>query len=223
MKVLQQTNGGLLAARIHLTAPDKASFTLIAMSHVAEQSFYNLVSKDLDEHDAVLCEGAPGRSLTAVFQRALAIKGRVAQCDALPWKGQPHWYSADMSPAVLTRRLLCALSWRVVPISLVLVLVMLVGRTRWFHSVANDDEAKDPEDKQPGDGIEDAIGMAAKRVLLDERDAILAGHCASMMDGWAGRRIAVPWGAGHIPQLARFLIEDFGYEIVDTRWQRIHA
>lgn len=212
-----------MAARLQLTAPDKASFTLIAMSHVAEQAFYNLVSKDLDAHDAVLCEGAPGRNLMAVFQRALAVKGRVAQCDALPWTGQPHWYSADMDPGVLTRRLLRALSWRMIPISLVLVLVLLIGRTRWFHSVADEDEANDPEDRQPGDGIENAIGVAAKRVLLDERDAILAGYCASMMEGWAGCRIAVPWGAGHIPQLAHFLIEDFGYEIADIRWQRIHA
>ena len=59
MDVLRQTDDGMMAARIVLTAPGKASFTLIAMRHIAEPAFHRTVGDDLEAHHAVLREGGP--------------------------------------------------------------------------------------------------------------------------------------------------------------------
>ena len=133
MEVMRDTEDGQFGARIVLTAPGKASFTLIAMRHVAEQSFFNIVKKDLDSHDAVLCEGAPGRNLMTRLHRSICTKGLVAQGDGLPWDGQSHWYSADMDPKELRNRLLRALGWRWIPVLAVVLFLVIFGRALWLH------------------------------------------------------------------------------------------
>ena len=226
---MRDTEDGQFGARIVLTAPGKASFTLIAMRHVAEQSFFNIVKKDLDSHDAVLCEGAPGRNLMTRLHRSICTKGLVAQGDGLPWDGQSHWYSADMDPKELRSRLLRALGWRWIPVLAVVLFLVIFGRALWLHKwidqVPEDEDGSEEDhgDESTAERIEKLLGKDTRRVLLDDRDAILAGYCASMMEGWSEARIAVPWGAAHIPQLVRYLTEQHGYEVADKSWQRIRG
>lgn len=224
---MRQTAEGVFSARLTLEAPGKATFTLIPMRHFAEPEFYAAVRADLETHDAVLCEGT-GRSSGVLLrlQRAFRAEGLVSQSDHLAWQGEDNWYNADMDPRTLRRRLFRAIGWRwilLLGFLPILFVVLQSGALRREIISPSDEKEKDAINSPPGPALDGLIGPAARRVILEERDGILAGYCAAMTTGWATARIAVPWGAGHIPQLARFLIDEHGYSVTDTRWLRLNG
>ena len=219
MIVMRQTPGGLMAARLTLTAPDTATFTLIAMHHVAEQGFYDTARSDLAAHDAVLCEGGGRAGGLIAWIHGLAAGGDLTtQAKALSWNGEAHWYNADMDRTELLRRLR-AVGWlRLAAAVGVLIPGALLLRIGWIRRWIDAGRSDIEEDLS---ALESVFGSSLHKLVVADRDAILASHCAAMMDGWAGCRIAVPWGAGHIPQLAEFLVQQHGYEISDIRWWRV--
>ncbi len=211
------------------------SVVLIPMIHVADAGFYDAVSEELDRADVVLAEGVRGTPslgpqlflMSYVFgnmRRLASFAQLTAQSEALSfganvknadlsieeWQaGSPWWtplVQVGFTPFLVVVMESAALTtW----ISQGLYGVAFAGEQidgSWRHFLVED--SSDDED----DGLELLLpGIIHRRnaAVLDTLD-----HLEPSME-----RVAIPWGANHMPGIADGLVER-GFAPISHRWIR---
>lgn len=223
MQITERTDVGLNTARITLEAAGKPTITLFPMIHVADRDFFELVRDDAARHDLVLREGVNARPAWIANRSFRLVAGGAAglsfQGDHMPVNSLGHSRLADMDGAIFMQK------WRALPLWFRLAAIIMLpaawlflrfrGARRWIAEEMTDHDAHaTAEDILPGDG---AVGQLRK-LLLTERDAILAAHCDHAIDEGGADTIAVVYGAAHMPALMRHLVRTQRYRATGSRW-----
>jgi len=213
---------------------------LIPMYHVAEAGYYAAVQEELERSDLVLVEGVGGDpSLSpsqALLEIVFASQRRIASFSALTRQHEAlrhgaHWKPADLpladwratmpwwSPAVQTLSLplivvvtepAALISWTE---RLLLAPFGSIGsgaavETAWRHFLVNDPPETDDE----------ALDFLLPGIISLRNEHLLAVFEDALSDPDV-RRVAIPWGAAHMPGILDGL-EASGFAIRDHRWIR---
>lgn len=220
MKLARKKNGNLEMLRLTLSRRGRPSFTLFPMVHVADRAFFRQVAREADAHDLVLKEGvraAAGR--TANRSHRIATAGHrtlAAQSRSMSESGGDHWINADLAPDKFGRH------WRKLPLLrralfhillpvLSLFLRLPAARRQMIDVLAELGPQDDGSiDEIFGDGFHDAV--------VKRRDQALIDACIDVIDTWEEGKVAVVWGAAHIPPLVMVLMGTHGYRITSRQW-----
>ncbi|MET8629068.1 hypothetical protein ABZW30_35945 [Kitasatospora sp. NPDC004669] len=201
------------------------TFVLFPMVHVGTPAFYAEVRRRLDSCDMVVAEGVTGRSrqagmLTMAYRFAprRARSGLVLQNDVpLPTEGIPV-VEPDMAAAELMRGIHRSLNWQYPSL---LLLAPLLGL--WFAlrgPAAFLDEDLVVEDFPTSRRAEARANSELRHALLDERDARLVDALSQIHDERHHEpiRVAVVYGAAHMPAVVRGLLSRYEYRPRDSEW-----
>ncbi|WP_329175102.1 hypothetical protein [Streptomyces sp. NBC_01477] len=200
-------------------------FVVFPMTHVASPTFYRQVRRRLRDCDLIVMEGVKGRSaglstLTLAYRFAPRRRrnGLVAQNDAglLP-EGVPVLYpDVTAAEAMADLRELPRATY-----VLLMVLAPLMGLVFALRGPrAFLDENQVVEDLPPtlraemsaGNDVERALTVRRDRRLLEALDAIHTERRDEPI------RVAVVYGAGHVPAIVAGLAERYGYLPRDSEW-----
>lgn len=197
------------------------------MIHIADRNFFEAVKQDADAHDLVMYESANGPMATNPHPLTAeeAAQKLIMQSKVLRPNGATHWWHTDTTRAEMRAALKAIPIYKRLTLTLVVSLLLPLAGFGWFRNwmqqIANDADFVDEDPTR--DRIVDVLGEEATQFVLDARDARLAAHCDSIMREWSGFRVAVIWGAAHMPTLLDHLRGAHGYRIADTRWMRAIA
>lgn len=225
MQLLETSVFGLRAARHRLTSPDHpAEVTLFPMVHVGEAAFFDRVAAEALSHDVVLVEGVQARTahlLTRAYAWApLARLGLVVQGRITPDGGGAEIVLADVTgPEFETL-------WRNVPVWLRMAftlgaplyglwLKLTATRRSLIRHLAQDD--------LPDRDIALMHDTAAERplnALLHARDKHLRMVLRHQLDRARDtrRRIAVVYGAAHMPAVLAELRAHGDFRPTESAW-----
>lgn len=225
MQFLESSVIGLRAARHRLAAADHpAEVTLLPVIHVGEAAFFDRIAAEALSHDVVLVEGVQSRSawfLTRAY-RWLPLRrlGLVTQGTIGPGDSGAEVILADVGPAEFDRL------WRELPGWLRLGVALgapayglWLRLTATREGVVREQSASDLHDRDialshdtPAGGVLD--------VILHARDTHLRAVLSRQLDGarTGRRRIAVVYGAAHMPAVLAELRAHGGFRPVDSEW-----
>jgi len=228
MQFLESSVIGLRAARHRLVADDHpAEVTLLPMLHVGEQRFFDRVAAEAQSHDVVLVEGVRSRTvwfLTRAY-RWLPLKrlGLVAQGRISPSHGGAEVIHADISPDEF-ERLWRALPWwqRFAFAAAGLAYGAWLRLSASRASIARRQSTTDLPDRGIALAHDTPVGGFFS-VILHARDAHLAGVLAAELGKARGRpvRIAVVYGAAHMPAVLAELRAHGGFRPVESEWLEV--
>ena len=210
---------------------------LIPMIHIGDAAFYRDVQAECDKADVVLMEGvgadanlSPTHAFTsylfANYGRFAAHGGMTEQHEGFAWR--PNQRRGDMTRAEFSSQM----PWWAPITQTVLLPFAIVGLETWnavawvgrmgylavghqtsFHEwdrhlfaqilSSDDDEGDDVDLLLPG--------------VLDARNDRLMQHYDETIRDPSVKRVAMPWGAAHMPGLEQRLKER-GYELGAKRW-----
>lgn len=225
VQILESALIGLRSARILLASPDSpVSITLFPMVHVGEAAFYDAVYEEAAKHDVILIEG-----VNSPIAKRITRSYRWLVGDRLGLVLQPRFPTAVASGEVV----LADLSheefvgeWRRVPMWLRLAvygLAPFVGlRGRLLASRESLAKGHNLEDNGHPDEFFD-VGPAfllLQAAIVSARDRRLVERLCEHLDRTAPpSRIAVVYGAGHIPAVIRALTKERRFRPVAADWQ----
>lgn len=228
MQFLESSIVGLRAARHRLAAPDHpAEVTLFPMVHVGASAFYDRVATGALAHDVVLVEGVRARSvwvLTRAYRWApLGRLGLVAQPRLTADGGGAEVILADVTPAEFERL------WQGLPRWLRLATgIAAPAYGLWLRLTATRATLarKQCTTDLPDRDTALAHGTPAGGVLsviLHARDENLARVLSAELDKAnvapdTPRRIAVVYGAAHMPAVLAELRRHGGFRPVESEW-----
>ena len=226
MQILEASLFGLRAARITWQCETGSVVTLFPMVHAAEPDFYGAVFKAaFNDHDIALTEGITSpvtRRITRGYRWMVRSGGPlVHQADATPETGSARRIHADLTPDEFHRL------WADVPamtrmtLTLGAPLMGLALRVRPnLNSLARRLEMDDLASR------DDILGWspetaALDRAILEARDARLVETLEdTITTSPAGTRIAVVYGAAHMPAVLRAL-PGLGFGRTDSDWMTV--
>lgn len=221
----RKTDEGLQAQRVTLSARGKATFTLYPMIHVADADFFDRVMREADAHDCVLKEGVGSGPVARTTMKAYKNISRSSPSLAVqpshPQNPSATWYNSDLDPDTFRRK------WKTIPffrrmlfhVALRLIgLILRFGKARQLLTDALSTTSIDD-----GKALERVFGKEFRNVILNDRDAALLNACETAIERRPDDRIAVLWGAAHVPQLTQALVERHGYRITDREWITVLA
>lgn len=221
----RKTDAGLQVQRLTLAARTKPTFTLYPMIHVADAAFFTRVMKEADAHDCVLKEGVGSgpvaRTTANAYKNISQGSPTLAVQPGSPETPAAVWYNSDLDPDSFRRK------WRRVPFvrrmlfHIALRVVGLILRFGKARQLLIDALANTTIDD--GKALDSVFGKDFRKVILDDRDAALLKGCEIAIRRRPGDRIAVVWGAAHLPQLTQALIAKHGYRITDREWITVLA
>ena len=218
--------------------------TLLPMIHLADASFYAAISQRLRNADVVLTEGvggAPSLSPTSLlltylfgnYSRASWLGGLVLQNERLD--AGAHAERGDVDQAEYTAGDSCGTSLlHAVGLPVLMVLVEPIHLGRWLladvrslGAMRQSDEAAmrhwliaDTNERNAAGYEDDDEALLAG--VVDRRNDHLLERLDEVRARTGVRRIALPWGARHLPGLAKGLAER-GYERGESQWLRAIA
>ena len=234
----QDRAGDLYLGLTELEHPESGvRVVLIPMYHVAGAAYYATVQEELDRSDLVLIEGvgddpslAPSQLLLEVMfgnlRRIASFTELTRQHEALrlgrnwkpadlplaDWRAGMPWWSPAVQTLCLPLIVVAAESAALVSWFEQLVLAPFGSPTAveaaWRHFVVSD--ANQPDD----DGLDFLLPG-----IISERNARVLQVFEESLAQESVRRIAIPWGAAHMPGILRGL-EQLGYTTRDHRWVR---
>lgn len=224
MKFIRKNNAILEMLQVTLRSKNKASFTLFPMIHVGDAAFFETVARQANAHDLVLCEGvrgAAGRSANLAYRAAtlghsqLKFQNREmrrALTGDASGGGGTKWVNSDMNPEEFRAKWKKVPFWQRMLVRVALPILAIALRFRKLrHSLLDNLSESDPQaDKNVAPELFD--------LLVQERDAVLLKNCEQVMDAAVGQRVAVIWGAHHMPALIQALIHTHGYRITSRKW-----
>lgn len=230
MQFLESSVIGLRAARHRLTSPDHAAeVTLFPMVHVGEPAFFQKVYAEAGAHDIVLLEGVTSKTasnLTRAYRwMRVGRLGLVVQPAFDTAETTAEVIRADLSAEefdalwqaipVLERRLLAGLA----PIFGVLRGLILSRRS--LARNMNQEDLTTRDDLL----IWGTPFTGHRRVLLEARDARLCSWVESVLQRSAKRplRVAIVYGAAHMPQVLHCLRQGWRYVVVDSDWMTVFS
>ncbi|MEO3413420.1 hypothetical protein AAFO92_02060 [Roseovarius sp. CAU 1744] len=216
----RKTGSGLQVQRLTLTARGRPDFTLFPMIHVADKGFFDRVMNEADAHDCVLKEGVGWRPVARTTRRAYKAISRgspdLAVQPSGPEGSRKKWYNSDLDPETFRQ------SWKKIPLVRriffhvalrVIGLILRFGKARVLLS-----EALASSTIRDGDAMEAIFGKEFRQVVLDDRDAALLRGCEIAIERRPDDRVAIVWGAAHLPPLVTALMEKHGYRISNREW-----
>ena len=220
LAVTRKTDEGLEVQRLTLMARGKPAFTLFPMIHVADAGFFDRVMAEADAHDCVLKEGVGWRPVartTKVAYRNISKSSRdLAVQPSGPEGATDKWFNSDLDPDTFRQK------WKKIPLLrriLFHILLRVVGLILRFGKaralLANAMATTTIDDTN---AIDSVFGAEFRKVVLDDRDAALLRGCEIAIERRPEDRIAVVWGAAHMPALINALTQNFGYRITEREW-----
>lgn len=225
MQFLESSILGLRAARHRLAAPDHAAeVTLFPMIHIGEAAFFDRVASDALAHDVVLVEGVRARSvwlLTRAYRWApLKRLGLVAQPAIRPDAGGAEVILADISPAAFDKLWRAQPAWHRTGFALAAPAYGLWLRlTASRATLARRQCTTDLPDRDTTLAHDTPAGGLLS-VILHARDANLTRVLGAELDKARNtpRRIAVVYGAAHMPAILAELRAHGGFRPVESDW-----
>lgn len=224
-------------------APADLVVDLVAVTHVGEREYFAGLDGQLKDYDAVLYElvapkgvvpqpGAEGGTIPALLKSSLDLEYQTERIDYT----RPNFVHADLTPRQIGEKMrqrgqtglsvaLDALGnafaeatrraargeegSELSSLSLATLLLDPNGQVKLKRAFAAELERAE---------LGGALGQAAEQMLVTDRNeaalAVLKDQIAA-----GRRRIAIFYGAGHMPDLERRLAEDFGLERQGVQWR----
>ncbi|RZQ61710.1 hypothetical protein [Amycolatopsis suaedae] len=195
-------------------------FVLFPMLHVGEARYYAEIRRRIAECDVVVAEGMPRSAQTALltavyrvmrFKRGLVVQNlRLAELD-IPLvrpdmtAGQlrESWRRVPWTSRVLM--------WSLIPVAALLVLLTGTRATMARHAAVDDDTIVDEAGELPP-GMEELV--------VDERDRLLVDALFTLHERRSAEplRVAVVYGAGHMPAVVGALMKRYRYVPRDAEY-----
>ncbi|HKE59834.1 MAG TPA: hypothetical protein VKB46_24150 [Pyrinomonadaceae bacterium] len=203
-------------------------FLLFPMIHVGSSEFYDEISRRLASCDLILAEGVKSKRanlLTLSYRIVKHIRRMelVTQRDGMRVETfRAKILNTDIEGAAFDER------WSSLPLSLRVQLLVLIPtfvvylflfgtREMLAKNLALDDLPSseeilsDDEDFEPLDSL-----------IIDERDRILIEHVARLEDQQQeARQIGIVYGARHMRNTIRFLMQQLNYRIAKAEWVKV--
>ncbi|MFD7296704.1 hypothetical protein ACFV9W_25725 [Streptomyces sp. NPDC059897] len=234
MQIIEVTGFAVRSAVITMrSSGTPLEFVLFPMLHVAAPTFYAQVRLRLRTCDLVVMEGIRGRSAAAStltlayrFAPRRSRNGLQEQSDELLLPDGIPVVHADVSAAEAIADLKALSRWTY-PLMLLAAPVMgLVFALRGPRAFLDEDLAVDDlpttlrAELLADDPVAHAMTDRRDRRLLDALDEIHAKHNAkhNAEHRTEPLRVAVVYGAGHIPAIVTGLRERHGYRPRDAEW-----
>ncbi|WP_232667203.1 hypothetical protein [Pseudonocardia sp. TRM90224] len=206
----------------HRTLP--LTFTLFPMMHVGEPAFYDAVAEQLRTHDLIVAEGVgssvPTDLLTLTYRFAgdNPRLGLVVQPGRMIDVGVPLVRPDMTGPEFekrwrTIRRWERAMVWALAPV--VGLHMRLFASRKYLASMAElDDDVI---------MLRDEPDLELRRVIGDERDALLTQALAEIVDtrGHEPIKVAVVYGAEHVHPVVTFLSARYRYVPRAAEWLTI--
>lgn len=202
-------------------------FILFPMIHIGEKGFYEEIRTRLDECDVIFAEGVNTKwadFLTFTYRAAAKSKriNLITQQKALLLKNlKPKILNFDISPKEFNRKL----NKISLPTRLFLLLFMPLFGIYLFFSGSREMLVKymmiDNPDLKKED-TEDEIDKFEK-LLKAERDDVLIDNIEQFHNenNKEKLKIAVVFGADHMPKVASFLIHELKYRLLETELVKV--
>lgn len=203
-------------------------FLLFPMIHVGSPQFYEEISRRLASCDLILAEGVKSRrgnvlTLSYRIVRHIRRMELVTQHDGMRLESfRAKILNADIDGAAFDER------WSSLPTSLRAQLIVLVPifvvylflfgtRETLAENLALDDLPSDDEILSDDEDFEPLDSL-----IIDERDRILIEHIARLEDQQNGAsQIAIVYGARHMRNTIRFLMQKLNYRIAKAEWVKV--
>ncbi|SEM11391.1 hypothetical protein [Streptacidiphilus jiangxiensis] len=201
------------------------TFVLFPMIHIGTPAFYADVRRRVDTCDIVVAEGVTGRSMQAGmltmayrFAPRRSRNGLVQQNDAPLLTKDIPVVQPDLAAAEVMRGVRRSIHWQY---PLLLLLAPLLGL--WFalrgpRAFVEQDLAV--EDYPTTRRAEARANSDLQHALLDERDARLVDALSRIHEEHQHEpiRVAVVYGAAHMPAVVRGLLGRYEYRPRDSEW-----
>ena len=203
-------------------------FLIFPMIHVGSSEFYDEISRRLASCDLILAEGVKSRranllTLSYRIVRHIRRMGLVTQRDGMQLESfRAKILSTDIDGAVFDER------WSSLPISLRAQLLVLVPifvvylflfgtRETLAENLALDDLPSSEEILSDDEGF-----APLDSLIIDERDRILLEHVARLENQQnEARQIGIVYGARHMRNTIRFLMQQLNYRIAKAEWVKV--
>jgi len=228
MQLLESSVLGLRAARHVFTDTAGTEVTLFPMVHLAEAGFFQTIHTDAFSHDAVLVEGVRSpiaRRITRAYRWMGGALGGLVVQPPWPTSEQTEILHADIPPEQFDaawRETAAPTRWLFEVAAPVQGLVMRFtsSRASLARSLVTDDlpSRNDVMLWQPA-----YAGLT--RALLDLRNAHLVDTLRTVLARSPAppKRIAIVYGAGHMPALLRYLRQDADFQHSDSQWLTVFS
>ncbi|MFZ3555442.1 hypothetical protein [Streptomyces sp. BH055] len=225
MQIIEVTGYAVRSAVITLRSKGTPlEFVLFPMPHIASPAFYTQVRIRLRKCDLVVMEGIRGKS-AAVSTLTLAYRfaprrsrnGLQEQSDDLLPGGVPVVHP-DVSAAEAIADLKSLPRWTYLLMLVAAPVMGLIFALRGPRAFLDEDLAVDDlpttlrAELLADDPVAHAMTDRRDRRLLDALDEIHAAHRTEPL------RVAVVYGAGHVPAIVAGLRERHGYRPRDAEW-----
>ncbi|HKG58901.1 MAG TPA: hypothetical protein VKB05_03905 [Pyrinomonadaceae bacterium] len=206
----------------------RLEFLIFPMIHVGSTEFYDEISRRLASCDLILAEGVKSRRVKLITLSYRAVKyirrmELVTQQDGMRLDDfRSKILNTDIDSAAFDER------WSSLPISLRVQFVVLVPifvvylflcgtRETLAEHIALDDLPSNEEILSDNEDLE-----AFDSLIVDERDRILIEHITDLENQQnEARRIGIVYGARHMRNTMRFLMEKLNYRVAKAEWVKI--
>jgi hypothetical protein len=203
-------------------------FLIFPMIHVGSREFYDEISRRLASCDLILVEGVKSKRvnvLTLSYRIVSHIRRMelVTQHDGMQLESfRAKMLNTDIDGAAFDER------WSALPISLRAQFIVLVPicvvylflfgtRETLAENIALDDLPSDEEILSDDEDFEPLDSL-----MIDERDRILIEHVTRLEGQQNGaRQIAIVYGARHMRNTIRFLMQKLNYRIAKAEWVKV--
>lgn len=202
-------------------------FILFPMIHIGEKGFYEEIRSRIEVCDVIFAEGVNSKLAGFLtFPYRVAAKSKrinlITQQSAQLLKNlKSKILNSDMSPREFNRKL----NEFTLPTKLFLLLACPVFGIYLFFSGSREMLVKyllleKPDLKK--DDAEDEIDKFEK-LFIDERDGVLIENIEQFHNENDNEKlkVAVVFGAAHMPKVASFLIHELKYKLVETKLVKI--
>ncbi len=223
--------------------PAGLEVTLIGAVHIAEAAYYEALNREFDQHEVVLYElvapegtrvpagGGESRLhpvglLQDGLKRMLDLS---SQLECIDYQ-KPHLIHADMSPEELSRSMRAKgeSMWTIMGRMMTQSLARQAERpvrssdVDLFRALFQPNQTVSlkrvmAEQFEDLEGIMGALDGPQGSTLISERNKVALAEMTRQIER-GKRRIAVFYGAGHLPDLAQRLERDHGLRRDQTRW-----
>lgn len=248
IRVVRDAEGkpaSLETATVRYASPDADDLAvdLVAVTHVGEPDYFGGLNGQLADYDAVLYElvapegavprkGADGGMIPALLKSSLELEYQTERIDYT----RKNFVHADLTPRQIGEKMRergqTGLS---VAFDVFKSMMAEAGRRAERGDEAADLDGfglatllLDPKGKPKlkrafaleleRAEMDEALGETARRMLITDRNEVVAAVLRKQIDA-GRRRLAIFYGAGHMPDLERRLIEDFGLERQGVQWR----
>jgi hypothetical protein len=230
-----QNNGELRIAVTEVANVNSQTIILYGVVHVADQAYYSQVQKDLATYDSVLYEGVKQgatpnketKGLNSIQKLMGDVLGLTFQKDGINYVDQENFVHADIDIDTLQKKMkgesLNPLEKYVRPETLRNLgplLEMASGLIKVYMDSNPDLRANlqmQMAQNLTQTDIEAALPPQMRQAIIIDRNQIVMDVLAEQLKDPTKKKIAIFYGAGHMPDLLTRL-EAEGFKKTTTRW-----